>query len=205
MHRRGDSDARRVHHPQYFYGGRALHRPRSRLWLGLGSLASHAGITDANAMAALNAMKRWLLWTADALLFSGVVYVAYLQSRHINAGFWTNYGGDVIGPVWLYSGLRQLKIYRKRYPSPEITAGGVFAACFLWEWCQRYDLRGTVLSFTRGTFDPYDILCYGLSLLLAYTVDKTSQWMANKAVQRTGASRSVDETNPTSSSAGSRR
>ena len=159
----------------------------ARLQAACGSTLTFA-ITQPNPMAALNSMKRWLLLTADLVLFAGVVYVGYLQSRHINAGFWTNYGGDVIGPVWLYSALRQLKIYRKRHPSPEIAAAGLFAACFLWEWCQRYDLRGTVLGITRGSFDPYDVLSYAASLALAYAVDKTFQWQA-KTVERTGAPR----------------
>lgn len=122
-----------------------------------------------------NAKRKWLLLSTDLALFAGVVIIGYLQSQRVNAGFWTNYGADLIGPVWLYSGLRQLKIWRGRYPSAELAAGGVFAGCFLWEWCQRYDLRGTLLGITRGSFDPYDVLSYAVSLGVAYTVDRTFQ------------------------------
>ena len=97
----------------------------------------------------------------------------------------SQYGADVIGPVWLYSGLRQLKLWKARYPSPEMAGGGVFAGCFLWEWCQRYDLRGTVLGITGGSFDPYDVLSYDISLGVAYTVDRGFQTVAIKTVQRT--------------------
>ena len=113
-------------------------------------------------------------------LVVGVVIIGNLESRHINAGFWTNYGADLIGPVWIYSILRQLKLWKGQPASAEVAAVGMFTGCFLWEWCQRYDLRGTVLSFTAGTFDPYDILCYAISLGVAYAVDRAFQRMASQ-------------------------
>ncbi len=127
-------------------------------------------------------MRKLLLLTADIFLFASVVCIGYLQSRHINAGFWTNYAADIIGPIWMYSAFRQMKIIKQRRPSPEIAALSIFAACFLWEWCQRYDLSGTLLGITRGSFDPYDVLSYAVSLLVAYGVDTSFQRTANNRV-----------------------
>jgi hypothetical protein len=126
-----------------------------------------------------------LLLIADVFIFAGVVCIGYLQSHHINAGFLTSYGADIIGPIWAYSGLRQLKIIKRDRPSPEFAAIFVFVACFLWEWSQRYDMSGTVLGITGGVFDPYDVLSYAGSLLGAYVVDKSFQIWANKRIERT--------------------
>lgn len=117
------------------------------------------------------------------LSFLGVVIVGGLQMFRVNAGFVTSYGGDVIGPVFLYiatrSGKTVLSRLRVPKPGPLMAAGGLFGLCALWEWCQRYDWSGIPLSITRGHFDPFDLAAYASSLVGCYLVD--ARWGERKS------------------------
>jgi hypothetical protein len=99
-----------------------------------------------------------------------------LQMFGVDAGLVTSYGADLLGPPLLYLWLRQGRTVISRFlgggpPPPAVSFSAVMIPCFLWEWCQRYDLRGTPLFITRGTFDPFDLLAYALGLATVYAID----------------------------------
>jgi hypothetical protein len=95
------------------------------------------------------------------------VGIGGLQMYRVNAGLLTNYGADLLAPPYMYLALRGGR-FRLR-PLTALTT--VLGGCFLWEWMQRYDLAGTPLGITRGTFDPFDLLAYTVGLLVSYVVD----------------------------------
>lgn len=95
------------------------------------------------------------------------VAIGGLQMYRVNAGFLTNYGADLLAPPYMYLSLRAGR-FRLR---PFTTLITLLSGCFLWEWLQRYDLAGTPLGITRGSFDPFDLLAYTVGLLVSYVVD----------------------------------
>jgi hypothetical protein len=105
------------------------------------------------------------------------VVVALLQMWKVRGGFITNYGADSIAPLMLYYSARTNKTLLtklvKRTPSETQTFFTLWFLCVLWEIAQKFDFSGTVLAITRGTFDPWDILTYTLSLLICYYLDST--------------------------------
>ena len=102
--------------------------------------------------------------------------VGALQMYRVNAGVLTAYGADFFGPIALYASLRAngtlLRRFFSRPPSPAVSAAIVIIGCVAWEWCQRYDFSGTPLLITRGTFDPYDIVAYFASVVVAFITEK---------------------------------
>lgn len=106
-------------------------------------------------------------------LFLNVYFVAVfvgiggLQMYRVNAGFLTNYGADLLAPPYMYLMLRGGRFHLRSLSALAVMLGG----CFLWEWMQRYDLTGTPLAITRGSFDPFDLLAYTLGLVVIYVVD----------------------------------
>jgi hypothetical protein len=102
-------------------------------------------------------------------IYATAVFVGIggLQMYRVDAGLLTNYGADLLAPPYLYLALRGGR-FRLR-PLTALTT--VLGGCFLWEWMQRYDLAGTPLGITRGTFDPFDLLAYTVGLLVSYVVD----------------------------------
>jgi hypothetical protein len=55
---------------------------------------------------------------------------------------------------------------------------------------QRYDLSGTPLVITRGSFDPFDLLAYTVGLVVIHVVD--IRWLQPRQVLP--GSRSVGHT-----------
>jgi hypothetical protein len=106
--------------------------------------------------------------------------VGGLQMYHFPAGFLTNYGGDIAGPLLLYGAMRQGKtIFHhiwKHIPGPLFSGLSLFAACAAWEFCQLFNLAGTPLVITRGRFDPYDLITYAGTLAACYQGDR---WAAS--------------------------
>jgi hypothetical protein len=106
-------------------------------------------------------------------LFLNIYFVAVfvgiggLQMYRVNAGFLTNYGADLFAPPYLYLMLRGGRFHLRSLAA--ITT--VLAGCFLWEWMQRYDLSGTPLAITRGSFDPFDLLAYTVGLVVTFVID----------------------------------
>ena len=90
--------------------------------------------------------------------------VAALQMAHIRAGLVTSAGADLMCPALLYIVTRRDQTLLRRvlplHLGPDQAAALNLIACYAWEFCQRYDLRGTPLFFTHGTFDPMDLLAY---------------------------------------------
>lgn len=111
-------------------------------------------------------------------IYSVAVFVGIggLQMYRINAGFLTNYGADLLAPPYLYLVLRGGRLRLGSLTALAVVLGG----CFLWEWMQRYDLAGTPLGITRGSFDPLDLLAYTLGLLLSYIVD--IRWLRPRGI-----------------------
>lgn len=111
-------------------------------------------------------------------VYSVVVFVGIggLQMRHVNAGLLTNYGADALAPPIIYFAFRGGRIRLR----PFVSFAVVLAACFLWEWSQRYDLRGTPLVIAHGTFDPYDLVAYTVGLLAVYAIDL--RWLSPKGI-----------------------
>jgi hypothetical protein len=103
--------------------------------------------------------------------------IGLLEMFRIKAGFITNYGADIIAPVMLYYSTRSGKtilsgIFKEGLN--EIQAFIlIWSLCIIWETLQKFDLSGTPLAITRGTFDPLDIVAYTLTLLACYNLDKS--------------------------------
>ena len=92
--------------------------------------------------------------------------VGALQMFHVRAGVLTNYGADVFGTAWLYAIFRQGKaLYPRRVLSPELTSAIVFIGCAVSELGQRW-------RFVPGTFDPMDLVAYGVAVAICWFVDR---------------------------------
>jgi hypothetical protein len=102
--------------------------------------------------------------------------VAALQMAHIRAGLVTSAGADVLCPALLYIVTRRDQTLLRRvlplHLGPDQAAALNLIACYAWEFCQRYDLRGTPLFFTHGTFDPMDLLAYTVGVAAVYLPDR---------------------------------
>ena len=115
-------------------------------------------------------------------LFLNIYFVAVyvgiggLQMYRVNAGFLTNYGADLLAPPYLYLMLRGGRFHLRPLAALTTVLGG----CYLWEWMQRYDLSGTPLVITRGSFDPFDLLAYTVGLVVIYIVD--IRWLQPRQV-----------------------
>jgi hypothetical protein len=94
-----------------------------------------------------------------------------LQAQRINGGWLTSYGGDVFGPLAFWWALRRTMFASPKYGA-EIAVLTQLVGCFVWEFCQRADLSNTVLFFTEGTFDPFDLVAYSVTLIGCYALDR---------------------------------
>ena len=102
--------------------------------------------------------------------------VAALQMAHMRVGIFTSQGADVLCPALLYIVMRRnqtlpRRVWRSR-PSAGQAAAMVLGACYAREFCQRYNLQGTPLAITRGTFDTMDLLAYTLGVAAVYLPDR---------------------------------
>ncbi len=76
--------------------------------------------------------------------------VGQLQTRRVDAGWITSYGGDIVGPMMVWWGARRT-LFATTRAAAEWSAASVLAGCCAWELCQGYDLSGTPLAITEGT------------------------------------------------------
>ncbi len=113
----------------------------------------------------------WLSLVVWAL----VAVVGVMQARQYNGGWLTSYGGDVFGPIAFWWGLRRT-VFASPKAGAEIAALTQLAGCITWEFSQRFDLSNTPLFFTKGVFDPYDLVAYTITLCGCYVLDKTLQF-----------------------------
>jgi hypothetical protein len=125
-------------------------------------------------------LQKFLFRYEKPLAFLGwtvFVVVALLQMWNMRAGFISNYGADCIAPLMLYYSARTNKTLLsklfKRTPNELQTFLTLWFLCVLWEISQKFDLSHTILFMTRGTFDPWDILTYTLTLLICFYMDIT--------------------------------
>ncbi len=116
---------------------------------------------------------RWLDWLVLPV-WGLVVLVGILQTKRIDAGWLTAYGADVVSPIALWWGLRRTVFARIR-AGAELAASTILLGSFAWEWSQRFDLSGTVLDYAKGTFDPFDLLAYLVTMAACYALDKYLQ------------------------------
>jgi hypothetical protein len=126
------------------------------------------------------ALQKFLFRFEKPLAYLGwivFIAVALLQMWNVRAGFISNYGADSIAPLMLYYSARTNKTLLsklfKRTPSELQTLLTLWFLCVLWEIAQKFDLSGTVLIITKGTFDYWAILAYTLTLILCYYLDIT--------------------------------
>lgn len=111
--------------------------------------------------------------------------VGALQMAHIRMGIFTSQGADLLCPALLYIVMRRnqsllRRVWRAR-PTADQAAAIMLVSCYAWEFCQRYDLSGTPLFFTHGTFDPADLAAYTIGVALAYLPDRL---LAHLAVEQ---------------------
>ena len=116
---------------------------------------------------------RWWL-AAEWILFVVWLADAVLVMSHRRVGFFTNHAADLTMPAWLYVGLRRSRgsavAWWKRWIvalPPASLALLLFVASTATEVCQYFRPRGPF----PGTFDPLDILSYGLGVAACYGAD----------------------------------
>jgi len=126
-----------------------------------------------NAMLGKDAV-RVLDWLS-LVVWGLVALVGIMQAKQYKGGWLTSCGGDVFGPIAFWWGLRRTVFASLRYGT-EIAALTQLIGCFVWEICQRFDLSGTVLFFTKGVFDPLDLVAYSLTLCGCYILEKALKY-----------------------------
>lgn len=119
----------------------------------------------------------FVVWAAGALL--GV--------NHIRSGLITSHGADLTLPAWMYIMLRSLQnpgrkswLHRTFGRTPELAGSALFVGSVLTEVSQYYWPTGVF----RGVFDPWDIVMYGVGLLVCYAVDRSSLRSTSSVAKR---------------------
>jgi hypothetical protein len=105
--------------------------------------------------------------------------IGALQMFRVRGGFITNYGADLVGTAWLYAMFRQgrTRIRRGYVMAPGTTAAFVFLACAASEFAQRF-------HFIGGTFDPWDLVAYAVSVVVCYGLDRRLAFVQPVAADR---------------------
>jgi hypothetical protein len=104
------------------------------------------------------------------------ILTAIISTQKIRAGFLSNYAADVTCPAWLYLTLRglhgrgQTVIGRYFAATPERAAVVLFGGSTLTELSQIWWPAG----FFSGTYDPLDILAYGIGVGACYGLERLS-------------------------------
>ncbi len=114
-------------------------------------------------------------WLAvEWLLLAAWVAAAALDMAHRRAGFLTNHAADLTLPAWLYVSFRSRSaasrlVWRRTLATahPLVLAAVVFAASAATEVSQHFWPHGLF----SGTFDPLDIVAYGVGLGLTSLSD----------------------------------
>ncbi|MBS1509098.1 MAG: hypothetical protein JSS79_20840 [Bacteroidetes bacterium] len=117
------------------------------------------------------------------LLFVGWVVGALLNMMHVHGGVLTNYLADATFPAWFYIYVRGLRKDPTEIPplllvgqwfgkSPHRAALSIFAVGVVTE----YKTLFWPASPMAGTFDPWDIFCYGFGLSICCLFD----WIGSK-------------------------
>ena len=119
---------------------------------------------------------RW----AYQLLCLVFLLTAALNMLRVRGGFFTNHCADLVVPALIYVTARRYPVLTRRGKTPlmrrlvgstaEIAALSIFGASAASEISQLYWPDG----FFSGTFDPLDIVAYGLAVGLCYLADKRS-------------------------------
>lgn len=125
---------------------------------------------------------RFWKWV-HAVLFALFLLSAVLNMLHLRAGFLTNHLADLVVPAWLYVVFRGLHrpdapggmMRRSIGSTPEIAAIGLYVASTATEVAQIKWPKGVF----AGRFDPWDIVAYGVGLLLVYLANK--RWPPTRA------------------------
>jgi hypothetical protein len=101
-----------------------------------------------------------------------VLAVWVLQGFHVRGGFVTNHGADLFGAMMVYMGLRQ----ERRWPRLFRVFSPVGAAVFVFAGCTAFEL-----AHISGPFDPFDVLNYGIGVLVCFCLDR---WITPPARQK---------------------
>ena len=121
-------------------------------------------------------MSQARIWQWSFYALSTVfVVTAALNLLQVRAGFLTNYAADIVVPAWLYiafrghaPGGRRGLIAAVIGRTPEVAAMTLFIASTFTEWTQLYWPQGIF----RGTFDPLDIVAFGVGLGACYAAER---------------------------------
>jgi len=127
----------------------------------------------------------------DLVAWGAFIGIGALQMAHVRGGFVTNYGADVVCPALLYVLARRgtmipFNLLRLR-PQPAVAAACILIPCVVWEILQRNDVSRTPLAFTRGHFDPFDLVAYTVGVAAMFLLDIRSM----RSVAATGRSSRV--------------
>jgi hypothetical protein len=117
-------------------------------------------------------VAEWILfvvWLTAAIV---TMYPSFGKALHLHGGLFNSYAADLTFPAWFYIQLRRRpgRILRPVLwfgGSRELAAGSIFVVGLLSEVSQFYWPKGVF----GGTFDPFDIAAYGVSLLVCYVAD----------------------------------
>jgi hypothetical protein len=101
------------------------------------------------------------------------MYPGLGKALHLRGGLFNSYAADLTFPAWFYIQLRRrpwrmLRPVRWFNRPRELAAGSIFAVGLFSEVSQFYWPKGIF----RGTFDPFDIAAYGVSLLVCYVAER---------------------------------
>jgi hypothetical protein len=101
------------------------------------------------------------------ICFTASLVIGGLQMFRVRGWWLTSYGADLFGTAWLYAMFRQGRtvFQRGRALSPRAAALGVFAGCAASEFGQRWRV-------IPGTYDPYDLAAFGVSVGLCWLIDR---------------------------------
>ncbi|MBL8232911.1 MAG: hypothetical protein JNL98_30710 [Bryobacterales bacterium] len=122
----------------------------------------------------------WLVaeWILLAVWFTAAIVTMYPglgRALYLSGGLFSSYGADLTFPAWFYIQLRRRPLRMLRWirwlgGSPELAAVSIFVVGLVAEISQLYWPRGIF----RGTFDPFDIAAYGVSLLVCYSAEQVT-------------------------------
>jgi len=127
--------------------------------------------SESKLRATLGASAVRVLDWSSILAMIPMGYVLWVQSTGVEAGWLTSYGADCLGTAWVWWWLRRTLFVRAPWPT-QTTALAVLAAGVAWKVNQRYDLSGTQLAGTKGTYDPFDLVAYAATLAGCYSLEQ---------------------------------
>lgn len=118
-------------------------------------------------------VAEWIFFVVWLIAAVVTMYPRFGKALHLYGGFFNSYAADLTFPAWFYIQLRRRPWRMPRLvlwfgASPEFAAGSIFVVGLVSEVSQFYWPKGIF----RGTFDPFDIAAYGVSLLVCCVAER---------------------------------